>query len=155
LQVNAGTVAGNGMLTTSAVTIASTAAISPGTNSAGVLTAGGNLTLNNGSKYVFSGSVANRVASNDLVRVQGRLTLTDNWTLQVVGPGFMDGGQVTVFEYGSLGASPDLVPTFTLSNLNFSPSSLTLSNDTANSRIVLYGIQKWIYSPPGTTVMIR
>jgi hypothetical protein len=46
----------------------------------------------------------------DAVAVAGTLTLVNNWTLKL-GSGFKNGGSTVLFSYGTLGASPDLVPT--------------------------------------------
>ncbi len=103
--------------------------LSPG-NSPGTLTFGGNLTVNNGSTYLFE--------AGDLTVVDGTLDLNDNWTLSL-GLGFQDGGSVTLFEYGTLAASPDLSPTFFLDNLGFTPSGALSLTDTG-SEIVLNGV---------------
>ena len=99
-------------------------------NSPGTLTFNASLTLANGSTAIFE--------AGDLVNVGGALTLTDNWTL-ALGVGFVDGGSVTLFNYGSLTASPDLVPTFNITNLGFTPSG-TLSLTDTGSSIVLNGV---------------
>ncbi len=142
---NGGTLGGSGRLTTATSTIQNGGVLSPGARS-GTLTAAGNLTMQNGSTCVYE--------LNDLVDVNGTLDLDDNWTLQLTGSGFMAGGQVTLFKYGTLAASPDLSPTYTFSNLGFTPGSLTMSNDTANTRIVLLGIRPWV-APAGTVITIR
>jgi autotransporter-associated beta strand protein len=104
--------------------------LSPG-NSPGTLTFGGDLTVNNGASYIFE--------AGDLTDVDGTLDLNDNWTLVLSGTGFQNGGSVTVFTYGSLATSPDLVPTFSFVNLGFTPDSVTLTDDGFGS-IVLNGV---------------
>ncbi len=119
--------------------------LTPGSGSGstnGTLTVADNLTMKNGSTYIHE--------LNDLVDVKGTLDLDNNWTLQLTGPGFSRGGQVTLFKYGTLASSPDLIPSFTFSNLGFTPGTLTMVNDTANKQIVLLGIKK---APPAGTVL--
>lgn len=115
--------------------------LSPGT-SPGTLTFDSDLTVNNGSTYVLEGG--------DLVDVNGLLTLNDNWTL-ALGSGFQDGGSVTIFDYGSLGGSPDLVPTFDTTNLGFTPSGPLSLTDTGSGQIILNGIS---IVPEPSTMMI-
>jgi autotransporter-associated beta strand protein len=104
--------------------------LSPG-SSPGTLTFTNDLTLNNGAIYAFEGG--------DLTAVGQTLGLNDNWTL-ALGTGFQDGGQVLLFTYGTLAASPDLVPTFDITNLGFTPSgSLSLTDDTLGN-IYLNGV---------------
>ena len=68
-----------------------------------------------------------------------RSALNNNWTL-ALGSGFQDGGQVLLFTYGTLTGSPDLVPTFDITNLGFTPSgSLSLTDDTLGN-IYLNGV---------------
>jgi autotransporter-associated beta strand protein len=104
--------------------------LSPG-NSPGTLTFAGNLSVNNGSTYQFEGG--------DLTAVLGDLDLNNNWTL-ALGTGFIDGGSVTIFTYGTLAGSPDLVPTFDITNLGFVPSGSLSLTDTGFGEIVLNGI---------------
>jgi autotransporter-associated beta strand protein len=136
---------GDNSLATGAVTVAATGTLggigivggnttlngtlSPG-SSPGTLTFSNNLTVNNGSTYNFEGG--------DLTAVLGQLDLNDNWTL-ALGTGFVDGGSVTIFTYGTLAGSPDLVPTFDTTNLGFTPSGSLSLTDTGSS-IVLNGI---------------
>jgi MYXO-CTERM domain-containing protein len=104
--------------------------LSPG-NSPGTLTFTNDLTLNNGAIYTFE--------AGDLTAVGQTLGLNNNWTL-ALGSGFQDGGQVLLFTYGTLAASPDLVPTFDITNLGFTPSdSLSLTDDTLGN-IYLNGV---------------
>jgi autotransporter-associated beta strand protein len=104
--------------------------LSPG-SSPGTLTFTNDLTLNNGATYAFE--------AGDLTAVGQTLTLNNNWTL-ALGTGFQDGGQVLLFTYGTLAASPDLVPTFDITNLGFAPSgSLSLTDDTLGN-IYLNGV---------------
>lgn len=125
-NVNGGTLLVNGDQTaaTGAVTVAAAGTLggtgtvggattvngklSPGA-SPGTLTFAGNLTVNNGSTYVFE--------AGDLAAVGGILDLNNNWTL-AVGSGFQDdiNGSVTIFTYGTLAAaqtsSPPLISAF-------------------------------------------
>lgn len=140
-----GTLGGNGTVGdgTATATVQTGGFLSPGT-SPGTLTFKADLTMNNGATLVFAGG--------DLVAVQNQLDLDDNWTLQL-GTGFVDGGTTVLFTYGTLAATPDLAPTFDTSGLGFTPSgSLTLTNDSGNSRIVLNGIQ--LVPEPGTGLLL-
>jgi fibronectin-binding autotransporter adhesin len=103
--------------------------LSPG-QSPGTLTFAGNLAVNNGSTYFFE--------AGDLTNVLGILDLNDNWTL-ALGTGFQDGGMVTIFNYASLAATPDLVPTFNIALLGFTPTGGLTLTDTGTS-IVLNGV---------------
>ena len=110
-----------------ATTISTGGILSPGT-SPGTLTFSGNLTLANGSKMVFE--------AGDLVAVNGQLTLTNNWTLQLdSSANWQVGGTTTLFNYNTITASPDLIPTFT-DNTGLG-GSLSLTN--TGSSIVLNG----------------
>lgn len=134
------TLGGTGIIGGS-TTVSSGGRVSPG-NSPGTLTFNQNLTFNNNSNLVFE--------AGDLVDVNGILTLTDNWNL-LLGPGFQDGGSVTVFTYGTLTGGADLAPTFNTTNLGFTPSgSLTLT-DTGTS-IVLNGIS--LIPEPGSLALL-
>lgn len=105
--------------------------LSPGT-SPGTLSFSQGLNINNGSTYTFEGG--------DLVDVAGQLDLNENWTL-ALGNGLVDGGSVVIFSYGTLAGSPDLVPTFDITNLGFVPSGpLSLVDDALNGAIVLQGV---------------
>ena len=135
-----GTLGGIGIVG-GATTVNSGGTLSPG-SSPGTLTINNNLTLNNGSTYIFEG--------NDLIDVNGTLDLNDNWTLSLRA-GLADGGSITIFTYDSLAATPDLVPTFDVTNLGFTPTdTLTLSID--GNSIVLNGIS--VIPEPGTTVLL-
>lgn len=116
-----GTVGGNTTITGN---------LSPGT-SPGTLSFTNNLTLNSDATYIFEGG--------DLTAVGQTLTLTDNWTL-ALGAGFQDGGQVLLFTYGTLAASPDLVPTFNTAGLGFSPTGPLSLTDNGAGSIFLNGI---------------
>jgi autotransporter-associated beta strand protein len=158
--VNSGTllVSGNQTAANGAVTVASGATIggigivggattlngtlSPGT-SPGTLTFDSDLTVNNGATYIFEGG--------DLTDVLGQLDLNNNWTLALQS-GFQDGGSVTIFNYGTLAASPDLVPSFDITNLGFTPSGPLSLTDTGTGQIVLNGIS--IVPEPGTWAML-
>jgi hypothetical protein len=107
----------------------------------GTLAFGSNLSLSNGSTYAFQGG--------DLVTVAGALTLTDNWTLSL--SGLVDGGSVTVFTFGTLAASPDLVPTFDISQLGFTPTG-PLSLSVVGNTVVLNGLQA--VPEPGTYALL-
>ncbi len=122
----AGTLGGTGTIG-GATTLDGT--LSPG-NSPGTLSFVGNLTVNNGATYLFEGG--------DLTAVGGTLDLNDNWTL-ALSSGLADGGSITIFTYGTLAATPDLVPTFDLTSLGFTPSGALSLTDTG-SAIVLNGI---------------
>lgn len=104
--------------------------ISPGT-SPGTLSFTNNLTLSSGATYLFEGG--------DLAAVGQALTLTDNWTL-ALGTGFQEGGQVLLFTYGSLAASPDLTPSFDTAGLGFTPSGPLSLTDNGSGSIFLNGI---------------
>jgi fibronectin-binding autotransporter adhesin len=131
------TVGGNTTLNTGTI-------LSPGAGP-GTLTFNQNLTLANGAKCIFE--------AGDLTDVKGTLTLVNNWTLSLTGTGFKDGGSVTIFTYGTLAASPDLVPTFDTTGLSFTPSGPLSLTDTG-SAIVLQGIS--IPQPPaGTFILLR
>ena len=104
--------------------------LSPGT-SPGTLSFTNNLSLNSGATYIFEGG--------DLAAVGQTLTLTDNWTL-ALGTGFQDGGQVLLFTYGSLAASPDLIPTFDTAGLGFTPTGALSLTDNGAGSIFLNGI---------------
>ena len=71
--------------------------------------------------------------------MNGTLDLNDDWTLRLTGPGFLDGGSLTIFTYDTLAASPDLAPTFDTSLLGFIPSS-SLSLFDNGSGIDLIGV---------------
>lgn len=116
--------------------------LSPGAL-AGTLTFAGNLAVSPGATCAFE--------AGDLVVVDGALDLDDNWTL-ALGDGFQDGGSVTLFNYGSLGASPDLAPTIDVTHLGFAPTHALSLSDTGTS-IVLNGIR--LPLPPPTTITIR
>jgi autotransporter-associated beta strand protein len=103
--------------------------LSPG-QSPGTLTFEGNLAVNNAANYLFEGG--------DLTNVLGELDLNDNWKL-TLGLGLQDGGSVMIFDYGTLAASPDLVPTFDIAGLGFTPSTSLSLTDTG-SAIVLNGV---------------
>lgn len=150
-NVNAGTllINGNNSAATGAVTVAAAGTlggvgtvggattingtISPGDGAGvGTLSFAGNLTLNNNSVFTFQGG--------DLIDVNGTLDLNDNWTLSLTG-GLVNGGSILLFTYDILAASPDLVPTFDISQLGFTPSGpLTLTNDGLGN-IFLNGVQ--------------
>ena len=116
--------------------------LSPGTQ-AGTLTFCRNLAVNNGSSCVFE--------AGDQVVVQGELDLNSNWTLEL-GSGFLNGGSVTLFTYGTLATAPALIPTFKIANLGFTPSGPLSLTDTGTS-IVLNGIR--LPGPAATTVIIK
>lgn len=117
--------------------------LSPG-NSPGPLAVENNLTINNGSTYLFEGG--------DLVTVGGTLDLNDNWTLSL-GRGLMDGGSVTIFTFAALAASPDLVPTFDIANLGFAPTgSLSLSQ--VGNSIVLNGVSVAVVPEPSSVMLV-
>lgn len=99
------------------------------------------LMLSNGSKMDFE--------AVDAVAVGGTLTLVNNWTLKL-GGGFKNGGSTVLFTYGALGASPDLVPTFDVADLGFTPTGPLSLTDTG-SEIVLNGVR---VPPSGMTVMV-
>lgn len=115
--------------------------LSPG-NSPGTITFAGNLTLNNNSTYLFEGG--------DLTDVLGTLDLNDNWILSL-GSGFANGGSVTLFNYGTLATTPDLVPTFDIANLGFTPTG-PLSLENTGTSIVLNGIS--IVPEPGSFALM-
>ena len=85
----------------------------------------------------------------DAVTVAGTLTLVNNWTLKL-GDGFKNGGSTVLFSYGTLGASPDLVPTFDVADLGFTPTGPLSLTDTG-SEIVLNGVR---VPPSGMSVMV-
>lgn len=122
----------------------STTILSGGKLSAGLATGSPkfnmNLALNSGATAIFEGVVP--------VDVAGQLSLVNNWTLKL-GEGFKDGGSVTIFEYGTLAASPDLVPTFDVTALGFTPTTALSLTDTGSS-IVLNGVK---LPPPNVTVL--
>lgn len=129
-----------------AATINTGGILSPG-NSPGTLTFDSNLTLNNGSTYRFE--------SGDLVDVNGMLDLNDNWTLALVGneTTFAVGGSMVIFTYTSLDGSPDLAPTFDLSNLtglSVSPGDLSLT--ASGGEVVLHGLS--VIPEPSVAVLL-
>ncbi|MGI5868115.1 MAG: hypothetical protein ACOX9C_01535 [Kiritimatiellia bacterium] len=85
----------------------------------------------------------------EAVGVAGTLTLANNWTL-TLGDGFKNGGSTVLFRYGTLGASPDLEPTFDVSGLGFTPTG-TLSLTDTGSEIVLNGVR---VPPSGMTMIV-
>jgi autotransporter-associated beta strand protein len=99
------------------------------------------LTMNGGSAMTFE--------AVDAVAVAGALTLVNNWTLKL-GSGFKNGGSTVLFSYGTLGASPDLVPTFDVADLGFTPTGPLSLTDTG-SEIVLNGVR---VPPSGMTVVV-
>jgi autotransporter-associated beta strand protein len=127
------------------VEIGENSVLSPG-NSVGTLTiglnsgSGGNLQMNNGSRYLYEGG--------DMVNVGGMLTVNDNWYLDVLATGqrLAAGGSLTLFNYGTLGAFDD-TPTYDVSALiaaGWLPGDFdtgTLSFTTTGGSIVLNGIQ--------------
>lgn len=133
-----GTLGGSGVVG-GATSVLLNGILSPG-GSPGTLTFGGDLALNNGAKCI--------VEPGDVVAVQGQLTLVNNWNLKLSG-NFRDGGSVPIFTYGTLGASPDLAPTFDVSSLGFVPST-TLSLTDTGSGIVLNGLS---LPPSAATVL--
>lgn len=116
--------------------------LAPGSG-AGTLTFRRNLTVNNGSTCVFE--------AGDLVAVQGELDLNSNWTLELKS-GFLNGGSVTLFTYGTLAAAPALAPAFTITNLDFTPSGPLTLTDTGTS-IVLFGVR--LPGPAATAIIIK
>lgn len=116
--------------------------LSPGA-SPGTLTFGSDLTLANGATYMFEGG--------DLAAVAGALGLNATWTLEL-GSGLSDGGSVTIFSYGSLGADPNLAPTFNIDNLGFTPSGSLSLTDTGTS-IVLNGLSYSAIPEPSTALL--
>ena len=135
-----GTLAGTGTIG-GVTSVNSGGIISPG-NSPGTLTINNNLNINTGSTYVFEGG--------DLIDVNGILDLNDNWTLSLR-TGLADGGSITIFAYDSLAATPDLVPTFDVSQLGFAPSGVLSLTDTGTS-IVLNGVQ--VIPEPSTWALL-
>ncbi|HAU37493.1 MAG TPA: hypothetical protein DCX07_07205 [Phycisphaerales bacterium] len=123
-----GTLGGTGAIG-GATTVNSGGTLSPG-DSAGTLTINNNLTLKNGATAIFEGG--------DLVDVNGILDLDNDWTLKLTS-GFRDGGSMVLFTYDTLAASPDLAPTFDISELGFTPTGALTLTDTGSS-IVLDGI---------------
>lgn len=77
--------------------------LSPGDGS-GILTLNNNLTINATATSLFEGG--------DAVNVQGALTLNDNWTLRLDTPSSWQlGGSMTLFTFGTPGATLNLNPT--------------------------------------------
>lgn len=77
--------------------------LSPGDGS-GILTLNNNLTINATATSLFEGG--------DAVNVQGVLTLNDNWTLRLDTPSSWQlGGSMTLFTFGTPGATLNLNPT--------------------------------------------
>lgn len=128
VTVNGGVLGGSGVIQGNA-TVNSGGTLSPG-NSPGTLTFDEDLTLAAGSTAIFE--------SGDLVDVNGTLDFDDNWTLSLTA-GFQNGGTITLFTYVALANSPDLLPTFDLTGLGFTPSGPLSLTDTG-SAIVLNGI---------------
>jgi len=63
----------------------------------------------------------------------------------------VDGGSVTIFTFGTLAASPDLVPTFDISQLGFTPTG-PLSLSVVGNTVVLNGLQA--VPEPGTYALL-
>jgi fibronectin-binding autotransporter adhesin len=104
-------------------------------NSAGTLTFNNNLTLNGGAGAAGATAI---FEGNDLVDVNGTLTLNDGWNLTLTG-GFHDGGSMVLFTYTTPGATLDLTPDIDASALGFTPTSPLFLVDTG-SAIELHGI---------------
>ena len=139
LTFSGGTLLGTGHLAGTGVTITSGATVSPG-HSPGALTVD-NLTLQNNGIYDYEG--------RDLIAVTNTLRLVDDWTLRVRG-GLTDGGSLVLFTFGTLAATPDLMPTLDLSQLWFTPSA-TPSLQVVGNTVVLLGIQ---IPEPGTGLLV-
>jgi hypothetical protein len=85
---------------------------------------------------------------NDLAAVEGALTLTGGWKLNL-DSGFQNGGSATLFTFGSAGTL-NLSPTINTSNLGFTPTgSLSLSE--VGDSIVLEGVS---FVPEPATVSL-
>jgi len=145
---NGGTLGGTGTIV-GAVNILTGGTLSPGNGSNPFnrkLTVSGNLRMANGATYLYT--------SGDMVDVSsGQLRLDNTWALQVSGPGLASGGSLTLFSYNTLYTPACLSPTITVTNLGFVPRTLTVSNDTANSRIVLHGLRE--VQRGGTVLIIK
>jgi fibronectin-binding autotransporter adhesin len=147
ITVNAaGTLGGTGTIS-GTNTVSGT--VSPGTNTvsgsaSGTLTFEHDLIFTDGSTYALDGG--------DLVSVTGELALNDNWTL-TLGDNLKNGGSITVFSYGSLAGGADLAPAFDISNLGFTPGTLSLAD--TGSEIVLNGVQHLDTPPAGTLIILR
>jgi hypothetical protein len=143
-----GTLGGTGTIV-GAVNILTGGTLSPGSGSNAFnrkLTVEGNLRMANGATYLYT--------SGDMVDVSsGQLRLDNTWTLQIAGPGFAIGGSLTLFTYNTLYTPAFLSPAITVTNLGFVPGTLAVSNDTANSRIVLHGLRE--VQRGGTVLVIK
>jgi autotransporter-associated beta strand protein len=139
VTVNGGVLGGSGSIA-GAVSVGSGGTLSPG-SSPGTITLGSTLNMLNGSTLAFEGG--------DLVAVTGQLDLDNNWTL-TLGPGFVDGGSVVVYTFGSIAATPDLLPTFDITNLGFTPTS-TLTLTLVGNSVVLNGIS--VVPEPSTALL--
>ncbi len=134
-----GTIGGSTTLNTLAI-------LSPG-NSPGTITFAQDLTLIGGAAAAGATAV---FEGGDLVDVDGILTLNDDWNLALLS-GFQDGGSVTLFTYGTAGATLDLTPDIDISGLGFTPSGPLTLTDTG-SAIVLNGIA--IVPEPDTIALL-
>lgn len=126
----------------------------------GALAAGGatgSLTFNN--NLTFQTDARFELQTEGVINVAGALNLgTNNWTLALIGDGttFQAGGEMVIFNYGSIAGSSSLTPTFDLSQLSglsITPGDLALFKDTENSRIILQGIQS-IPEPSGIALVL-
>ncbi|OPZ25851.1 MAG: hypothetical protein BWZ02_02278 [Lentisphaerae bacterium ADurb.BinA184] len=135
-----GTLYGVGTLAGGTASITADATVAPG-HSPGTLTFD-NLTLADGGTYAFE--------YGDLIVVNNLLTLVDDWTLSLDGK-LGDGGRLELFEFGVLAANPDLLPTFDLSQLEFTPSS-PLALEVDGNSIYLLGIQ--VVPEPGGAALL-